>query len=83
MILEGPDSELQLTKYTQPAILIVSYSIFKTMQDEFNINMNEFEYFAGHSLGEYSALVCSSSLSFKDALYLLHERAKQCKMLFL
>ena len=46
------------------------------MQDEFNINMNEFKYFAGHSLGEYSALVCSSSLSYKDALYLLHERGK-------
>ena len=76
MILEGPDSDLQLTKYTQPAILIVSYSIFKIMQDEFNINMNEFKYFAGHSLGEYSALVCSSSLSYKDSLYLLHERGK-------
>ena len=76
MILEGPESELQLTKYTQPAILIVSYSIFKTMQDEFNVNLSDFEYFAGHSLGEYSALVCSSSLSFKDALYLLHERGK-------
>ena len=76
MILEGPDSDLQLTKYTQPAILIVSYSIFKIMQDEFNINMNEFRYFAGHSLGEYSALVCSNSLSFKDSLYLLHERGK-------
>ncbi len=76
MILEGPESDLQLTKYTQPAILIVSYSIFKIMQDEFNVNMNEFKYFAGHSLGEYSALVCSSSLSFKDSLYLLHERGK-------
>ena len=49
MILEGPESDLQLTKYTQPAILIVSYSIFKIMQDEFNVNMNEFKYFAGHS----------------------------------
>ncbi len=76
MILEGPESELQLTKYTQPAILIVSYSIFKTMQDEFNIDLNKFKFFAGHSLGEYSALVSSSSLSFKDSLYLLHERGK-------
>tara|TARA_Y100001958_G_C21060676_1_gene423574 strand:- start:141 stop:857 length:717 start_codon:yes stop_codon:yes gene_type:complete len=46
------------------------------MQDEFNFNLNEFKYFAGHSLGEYSALVCSSSLSFKDSLYLLHARGK-------
>ena len=76
MILEGPERELQLTKYTQPAILIVSYSIFKTMQDEFNIDLNKFKFFAGHSLGEYSALVSSSSLSFKDSLYLLHERGK-------
>ena len=76
MILEGPESELQLTKYTQPAILIVSYSIFKTMQDEFNVDLNKFKFFAGHSLGEYSALVSSSAVSFKDALYLLHERGK-------
>tara|TARA_B100000941_G_scaffold101798_1_gene71258 strand:+ start:246 stop:1184 length:939 start_codon:yes stop_codon:yes gene_type:complete len=76
MILEGPESELQLTKYTQPAILIVSYSIFKTMQDEFNVDLNKFKFFAGHSLGEYSALVSSSSVSFKDALYLLYERGK-------
>ena len=76
MILEGPESELQLTKYTQPAILIISYSIFKTMQEEFNIDLNKFKFFAGHSLGEYSALVSSNSLSFKDSLYLLHERGK-------
>ncbi len=76
MILEGPESDLQLTKYTQPAILIVSYSIFKIMKDEFNVNLSEFKYFAGHSLGEYSALVCSSSLSYEDSLYLLHERGK-------
>ena len=77
MILEGPDSDLQLTKYTQPAILIVSYSIFKIMQDEFNINMNEFRYLQVFIRSEYSALVCSNSLSFKDSfLYLLHERGK-------
>ena len=38
--------------------------------------LKNFKYFAGHSLGEYSALVCSNSLDFKDALYLLHERGK-------
>ena len=38
--------------------------------------MNFFKYFAGHSLGEYTALVCSNSLSFDNALYLLHERGK-------
>ena len=76
LILEGPENELQLTKNTQPAILTVSYSIFKVMKDEFNFDFSSFKYFAGHSLGEYSALVCSGSLNFNDALYLLHERGK-------
>lgn len=76
LILEGPENELQLTKNTQPAILTVSYSIFKIMIEEFNCNLNMFKYFAGHSLGEYSALVCTNSLSINDALYLLHERGK-------
>ena len=76
LILDGPESELQLTKNTQPAILTVSYSIFKVLKEEFNFNLNFFKYFAGHSLGEYTALVCSNSLSFDNALYLLHERGK-------
>ena len=76
LILEGPENELQLTKNTQPAILTVSYSIFKVLKNEFGYNFNSFKYFAGHSLGEYSALVCSQSLNYNDALYLLHERGK-------
>ena len=76
LILEGPEDELQLTKNTQPAILTVSYSIFKVLKDEFGFDLNPFKFFAGHSLGEYSALVCSNSLNFEDALYLLHERGK-------
>ena len=76
MILEGPEAELKLTKNTQPAILTVSYSIFKVLKEEFGFNFDNFKYFAGHSLGEYSALVCSESLNFEDALYLLHERGK-------
>ena len=76
LILEGPEAELQLTQNTQPAILTVSYSIFRVLKDEFGINFSSFKYFAGHSLGEYSALVCSGSLNFDDALYLLHERGK-------
>ena len=74
IILEGPDDQLKLTKNTQPAILTVSYLIFLLLKKEFGINLNQCKYFAGHSLGEYSALVCSNSLTFKDALYLLHER---------
>ena len=76
LILEGPADQLQLTKNTQPAILIVSYSIFSVLKDEFGFDFKLFKYFAGHSLGEYSALVCSESIDFKDALYLLHERGK-------
>tara|TARA_B100000123_G_scaffold270697_1_gene249044 strand:- start:537 stop:1478 length:942 start_codon:yes stop_codon:yes gene_type:complete len=76
LILEGPENELQLTKNTQPAILTVSYSIFKVLKEEFNFNLSSFNFFAGHSLGEYSALVCADSIKFKDALYLLHERGK-------
>ena len=76
MILEGPTDKLQLTKNTQPAILTVSYSIFKVLKEEFGFNFDSFDFFAGHSLGEYSALVCSNSLKFSDAIYLLHERGK-------
>ena len=76
MILSGPEDQLQLTKNTQPAILTTSYSIFRVLKDEFKINMDTFKYFAGHSLGEYSALVCADALNFEDALYLLHERGK-------
>ena len=76
LILEGPENELQLTKNTQPAILTVSYSIFKVLKEEFGFDLTSFKYFAGHSLGEYSALVCAESITFQDALYLLHERGK-------
>ena len=76
MILEGPTDELQLTKNTQPAILTVSYSIFTTLINEYNLKLKNFKYFAGHSLGEYSALVCAEALKFEDAIYLLHERGK-------
>jgi [acyl-carrier-protein] S-malonyltransferase len=76
IILDGPEDQLQLTKNTQPAILTVSYSIFKVLKDEFNFDFESYKYFAGHSLGEYSALVCSKALNFDDALYLLHERGK-------
>ena len=75
-ILEGPADKLQLTQNTQPAILTVSYSIFRVLKDEFGFDFSSFQFFAGHSLGEYSALVCSDSLNFDDAIYLLYERGK-------
>ena len=76
IILDGPENKLQLTQNTQPGILTVSYSIFKVMKEEFGVDQNFFKYFAGHSLGEYSALVSSNGVNFTDAIYLLHERGK-------
>ena len=76
IILDGPEDELQLTQNTQPAILTVSYSIFRILKEEFNFDLKQIKFFAGHSLGEYSALVCAGSLTFHDALYLLYERGK-------
>lgn len=76
LILEGPENELQLTENTQPAILTVSFSIFSVMKKEFGINFDSFKYYAGHSLGEYSALVASDSLNFEDAIFLLNARGK-------
>ena len=76
IILSGSISEINLTKNTQPAIFIVSYSIFSVMKKEFNINLNQANYFAGHSLGEYSALTCANALQFEEAVRLLYARGK-------
>ena len=76
IILKGPEDKLKLTQNTQPAILTISYAIFSVLKKEFNFDFSSTKFFAGHSLGEYSALVCSESLNFKDALFLLYERGK-------
>ena len=76
IILNGPESELKLTKNTQPAIMIVGVCIFNVLNQKFDLNLNSAKFFAGHSLGEYTALVCSGSLSVERASYLLHERGK-------
>ena len=76
IILEGPEEKLKLTQNTQPAILTVSYAIFSVLKKEFNFDFKFTKFFAGHSLGEYSALVCTESLKFSDALFLLFERGK-------
>ena len=81
LILEGPDNELKLTKNTQPAILTVSFAIF-TVLKEFNFDFEQTKFFAGHSLGEYSALESSNSLEFSDALSLVYKKVKQCKKLY-
>jgi len=74
LIFEGPKEELDLTINTQPAIFIISYSIYNVINKEFNIDLNKAKYFAGHSLGEYSALSCAGHLSFSDTLKILRIR---------
>ena len=74
MILEGPKDELDLTINTQPAIFLISYSIFQTVKQEFNIDLSKAKFFAGHSLGEYSALASAGYLSFEDTIRILKIR---------
>ncbi len=76
IILNGPEKELKLTKNTQPAIMTVGVCIFNVLNNKFDLKLNTSKFFAGHSLGEYTALVCSGSLSIERAAYLLHERGK-------
>ena len=76
LILNGPKDELDLTENTQPAIFLVSYSIFKLIKEKFNIDLNRASFFAGHSLGEYSALASSGALSFANTLKILKIRGK-------
>jgi len=74
IILEGPKDELDLTINTQPAIFLISYSIFQLIKKEFNIDLSKAKYFAGHSLGEYSALSCAGYLSFTETIQILRKR---------
>ncbi len=76
IILEGPKEKLNLTANTQPAIFLISYSIFKVVKEEFNINLHDAKYFAGHSLGEYSALSCAGYLDFKKTIKILRVRGE-------
>ena len=74
LILEGPKEELDLTANTQPAIFLISYAIYSVIKKEFNIDLSKAKYFAGHSLGEYSALSCAGYLNFSDTLKILRIR---------
>ena len=74
LILDGPKDKLDLTVNTQPAIFLISYSIFQVVKEDFNINLNEAKYFAGHSLGEYSALSCAGYLNFNETIKTLRVR---------
>jgi [acyl-carrier-protein] S-malonyltransferase len=71
MCFSGDESELQLTANTQPAILTTSIAIFRVLKKE---NFPSPDFVAGHSLGEYSALVAAGSLSLSDAVKLVRAR---------
>jgi len=74
LILEGPKEELDLTANTQPAIFLISYSIYKVIRKEFSVDLSKAKYFAGHSLGEYSALSCAGYLNFSETIKILRIR---------
>tara|TARA_B100000686_G_C16750204_1_gene951980 strand:+ start:469 stop:1392 length:924 start_codon:yes stop_codon:yes gene_type:complete len=76
MILEGPKELLDQTENTQPAIFLASYSIFQVIKKETSFEINNAKFFAGHSLGEYSALACAESLTFEKTIKLLQTRGK-------
>ena len=74
VILEGPKEELNLTENTQPAIFLVGYSIFNLIKQEFGLDLNKAKFFAGHSVGEYTALASSGVIGFEETLRLLKIR---------
>ena len=76
VIFDGPGETLNNTENTQPAIFLVSYSIFETIKRETDINLLNAKYFAGHSLGEYSALSAGAAISFDTTIKLLKLRGK-------
>ena len=76
LVLEGPKDKLDLTENTQPAIFMVTYSIFQVLKKETSFDLNSAKYFAGHSLGEYSALACAEALTFSQTIELLQKRGQ-------
>ena len=76
LILEGPKSDLDLTANTQPAIFLTSFSIFNVIKIEHNIELGNANFFAGHSLGEYSALACAGYIDFSETLKILKLRGE-------
>ncbi|HUH02175.1 MAG TPA: ACP S-malonyltransferase, partial [Kofleriaceae bacterium] len=70
---DGPEDTLTLTEYTQPAILTNSIAVLRTLEADKGLT---FDIAAGHSLGEFSALVAAGALRFADAVKLVHLRGK-------
>ena len=76
LILEGPKELLDQTENTQPAIFLTTYSIFQVIKRESSFKISDSKFFAGHSLGEYSALSCAEALNFDQTIKLLRLRGK-------
>jgi [acyl-carrier-protein] S-malonyltransferase len=77
IIFEGPDTELNLTENTQPALMAVSIAIMRVLQSQAGLDLEKSaKYVAGHSLGEYSALTAAGSLELKDTARLLKIRGQ-------
>ncbi len=74
LIFEGPTELLNQTENTQPAIFLVSYTIFNVIKKETEFDISNANFFAGHSLGEYSALACAGVLNFDQTIKLLKIR---------
>ena len=74
IIFEGPPDILNQTENTQPAIFLVSFAIFNVIKNETSFDVTKAGYFAGHSLGEYSALACSNVINFRETIRLLKIR---------
>ena len=76
IILEGPKEKLDETENTQPSIFLASQSIYEIIKKETKVDLSKANFFAGHSLGEYSALAASESLNFDQTIKLLKKRGK-------
>ena len=76
LIFNGTDEEIALTTNSQPAIMATSIAMLRCLQHEKLINFASVSYTAGHSLGEYSSLVATESLDFKDAVKILKVRSE-------
>jgi len=76
IIFNKDAGDINLTANTQPAIMATGVAIFKVLQSQLKINITDYDFCAGHSLGEYTALVCADSLSLKEAAIILKARGE-------
>jgi [acyl-carrier-protein] S-malonyltransferase len=76
LVFDGPQEALTLTENAQPAILTTSIALLRVLEAEFGFDIENCRYALGHSLGEYTALVATKSISLTDALKLVHLRGK-------